>query len=487
MFFHKDSVFYKVPNNRIISLQKSWHFTQEGRRYQTASYLYKSVTVCTFCSQFFNVSEMEIENHEADEKMSPTDFTEKQVLNVSTKVSRSDISSGCRVYHSSTIDDKFADNAVNQPYTLASKTRREADPWWEIDLGRKYNVHSISFLISTGIKQDLGLHIIVLEKPYGFDDPFLESITKKAIVFKEVKLPQSTTTKMEEVSWDLPNDTQCVAIRIQLRGIHSLSLQKFQALQGDNLVDLSTDDQNLNEDSFVSLGPKDLKGYLAEMMTAEKKKQRIYERFPSTSQSGFNVSEVNNLSSAVSRKYSEIEAWKSRVLEHSVLFSPNEIQHMFHVIFKYTADTNSKKNHHQAINEAELMTTGLIQHYPRCDLLELHTRIRSVIRWYQTRTHLKLLGSLASCSAFEPFAIDASDHLYRLLSSFKRVEYYWNKLEEREHNAKKQLNNIVKTTVAETRGCSWSQFLIIMNLFCTAQPLKIPKSAFNINEERVNC
>jgi len=66
------------------------------------------------------------------------------------------------------------------------------------------------------------------------------------------------------------------------------------------------------------------------------------------------------------------------------------------------------------------------------------------------------------------------------------VEYYWNKLEEREFSAKKQLSNIVKTTVAETRGCSWSQFLIIMNLFCTAQPLKIPQSAFNINEERVN-
>ena len=90
MNFHKDSVFYKVANNRIISLQKSWNFTQIGRRYQTASYLYKSVTVCTFCSQFFYFSPEEIEsfhqNSEQDEKHSSTDIVEKQILNVSTSV-----------------------------------------------------------------------------------------------------------------------------------------------------------------------------------------------------------------------------------------------------------------------------------------------------------------------------------------------------------------------------------------------------------------
>ena len=90
MNFHKDSVFYKVANNRIISLQKSWNFTQIGRRYQTASYLYKSVTVCTFCSQFFYFSPEEVEafkqNSEQDEKHSSTDIVEKQILNVSTIV-----------------------------------------------------------------------------------------------------------------------------------------------------------------------------------------------------------------------------------------------------------------------------------------------------------------------------------------------------------------------------------------------------------------
>lgn len=258
MYFHKDSVFYKVPNNRIISLQKSWHFTQIGRRYQTASFLYKSVTVCTFCSQFFHASpdEIELENHRSEEKLSSTDYTEKQILNVSTTLQRSDIAVGHKVYQSSELDSKSAANAIIPPYDTASKTRREVDPWWEMDLGRGYRVHSISFLIATGIKQDLGLHIILLDRPYGFDDPFLDNIIKKAVIFKEYPIPQSAHNRMEEVTWVLPNDTQCEAIRIQLKGIHSLSVQKFQVFQGDNMVDLSNEAplSDLRENSFLTLG-----------------------------------------------------------------------------------------------------------------------------------------------------------------------------------------------------------------------------------------
>ena len=91
--------------------------------------------------------------------------------------------------------------------------------------------------------------------------------------------------------------------------------------------------------------------------------------------------------------------------------------------------------------------------------------------------------------SFEPFSKDPTNYLYGLLSCFKRMDYYWNKKEEVEKAntaMKKRVSNLVRTTVAESRGCSWPQFIIIMSLFCSGQPLKIPKMAFNIDEERVS-
>ena len=58
----------------------------------------------------------------------------------------------------------------------------------------------------------------------------------------------------------LPTDMQCTGVRIQLKGIHFLSVQKFQAFQGDNLVDLSSEENNglqeLRENSLISVGEK---------------------------------------------------------------------------------------------------------------------------------------------------------------------------------------------------------------------------------------
>lgn len=100
-------------------------------------------------------------------------------------------------------------------------------------------------------------------------------------------------------------------------------------------------------------------------------------------------------------------------------------------------------------------------------------------------THVEILNF----PSFEPFAKDPTNFLYGLLSCFKRMDYYWNKKEELEKanaSQKKRVSNLVRTTVAESRGCSWAQFIIIMSLFCSGQPLKIPRLAFNIDEDRVS-
>ncbi len=92
---------------------------------------------------------------------------------------RSSISDDQRAYQSSVVDDLTAHYPVSSatpPYTNPhglAKTRREADPWWELDLGRPQHLHSLSFRVSSGIQQRLLLYVMLLPAPLGFEDPFL--------------------------------------------------------------------------------------------------------------------------------------------------------------------------------------------------------------------------------------------------------------------------------------------------------------------------
>jgi hypothetical protein len=47
-------------------------------------------------------------------------------------------------------------------------------------------------------------------------------------------------------------------------------------------------------------------------------------------------------------------------------------------------------------------------------------------------------------------------------------------------------NSFRGTKASEARGCSWSQFLIIVNLFCNDQTHLIPSVAFNIDDEQTH-
>lgn len=54
LHFARPSMTCKVPNHRIIEKEREWGVYREGRRYQSASFLYAIVTVCKFCSQLFS-------------------------------------------------------------------------------------------------------------------------------------------------------------------------------------------------------------------------------------------------------------------------------------------------------------------------------------------------------------------------------------------------------------------------------------------------
>lgn len=170
MWFDRKSVIYKVPNHRILELRKSWNFVQTGRRYASASYLYGNSLVCCFCSQFLSSSS---DNDQVIIIYSYILLYFLYFLNLlqkspsivlpgpkttqlyQTPITRKNISLGCKTYQSSEVDSHNSSNAINPPYVIGSKTRREADPWWEVDLGKTIHVHSISITIKGPTQQNV--------------------------------------------------------------------------------------------------------------------------------------------------------------------------------------------------------------------------------------------------------------------------------------------------------------------------------------------
>ena len=54
MYFHSDTMDYKVPQHRIIDFLKASNYDgMVGRRYQCSSFLYTLTRVCTMCTQHF--------------------------------------------------------------------------------------------------------------------------------------------------------------------------------------------------------------------------------------------------------------------------------------------------------------------------------------------------------------------------------------------------------------------------------------------------
>lgn len=481
MFFHRNSVNYKVPNRRIFALERKWNVKREGRRYTNAAFLYKMVDVCCFCSQFFKIMPEDLPV--LDPKEPPP---KPMKLDIKTMVERTDIAHGQRAYQSSSVDGRTADMAVQQPYEKCARTRREVDPWWEVDFSRSYHVHSLSFLISTGKHQKLRASVFLLDKPYGFEDPFIDGIKNKASASITEIIPESDQSVMKRISWEFPENTTCFAIRVQLQGIHSLCIQEFKVLQGDNLVPTSEDDFVMTMVSYSSLSPTAVRAGYLEMMSPEEKKELIKENDPyihADEKLKAKHITVGMLALQIKRKKNRIRQWKEKVRGIAALFPPDEVESLYRVIFKPTLEAKPSLRDTSTINEQELLDGALVQHYPRADLGELQTRLRSVVRWIQTRSHLKLLGALANSHNFDIVANDPNEHVQKLQSAFKKVELTWAKLELQEERMKDNAKDLgfVGTKVSEARGCSWSQFLIVISLFCTLKCKQIPETAFYLD------
>eukprot|EP01040_Poterioochromonas_malhamensis_P004383 gene4383-4699_t len=531
LHFSCETVTYKVPIHRIMELKKIWDEKSkkaekyEGRRYNFPSYLYTTTSVCLFCSQFFSTMPEERQPVPPKADLSVLNKVEPgPKLEITTELQRTNIAERKKAYQSTEVDYKYAEYAVSPPYNDMTRTAREVDPWWEVDLGRKYSLESITFEILVGIRQTIDVYVFLLDKPIGFENPFLDKMLQQSYTRYRVTFKGKDHPITKDIYWKLPTNTVTYAIRIQLKGIQTLSIRKFVALQGSELYLPTEEDLTIAQESYAALRPEVIEATLKEKHSLEMKALIESGEFAeminnsehslSHNHSHDKIDAVGNLKNVIKDRYIMIAEWKEKVLAASSIFTPEEISSLYRVIFRYASDLNlhNKENN---LTEHDLLTTGLTLFYPRCDLFELHSRIRSILYWIQTRSHLKTLGPLLNCNTLNTIANNSHEPLFRLMTIFKRIHYYWQKKEEKEKQH--QLINeqssaayqnspllqsllyldmpslstlnpqgLIQPKVSEFQGCSWSQFLIIMNAFVTNQCDNIPYTAFNIDHPKPN-
>ena len=76
-------------------------------------------------------------------------------------------------------------------------------------------------------------------------------------------------------------------------------------------------------------GPRELRAYLADMVSPEKKKQMVEEKSWRPPKRTFDEKKVFALSETINANHDKFEAWRNRVLEHASIFTTTEIQVIF--------------------------------------------------------------------------------------------------------------------------------------------------------------
>jgi hypothetical protein len=183
MWFEKSSVTYEVSNHRLLALRRKWKNLKDGRRYKCASYVYGFVYVCVFCSQLFDEGYDVSQGSQTVEEVFIRE-AEKEPI-VKTALLRMNIAQNKKTYMSSIVDGMAADRAVSSSFSTGCKSRREADPWWEVDLLSTHHIDFIEFVINGGLQTEIPVTALLLKKPIGFENPFLDSVKREAVTSVE--------------------------------------------------------------------------------------------------------------------------------------------------------------------------------------------------------------------------------------------------------------------------------------------------------------
>ena len=458
-----------------------------------------------------------------------------------TNISRTDIAEGKKTYQSNEVDNHGSHLAVMAPYDLGSKTRREADPWWEIDLGMSYHLSSVSLTIKSGVQQALEVNIILFDGPVGFENPFLDSMKDICVDMYTIVLPATSRPRKELVEWNMSGNLVGGALRVQLRGLHTLHLYRFQAYQGDEIHpdSLEREDERDFMKSQLSLEIGE-EGFDTLMAAEDKRrfnsyasyhpdtfkntqvyKQRMTRSFAKSSDSSGRKkgsmrervdSSVANLNAKYQGRHMHINDWIDRAKEASQYFTTEELivarDMIFNSAMASVADEEKKKKgdetpgfsrrnssffkrmpsmatgrseYNNAVRAQDMYGAALVELYPRIPLEAVAKALRRCAGQVQGRDQKGEIGLMQHSPRF--LFLTASD-IY-VIDRFEIV-------------AKAIKEALVRRSKfsSPTRGASfisqpspgdmkfeteisWSQFVLLLYCLSIGSPDDVPLLAFN--------
>lgn len=252
MFFGKESMKGVISMKSVMELQASWGLEHKSKRYDAASFLYKKVPLCRFCTQQFSTSVRQKRKLKANQRRDPTQL-DKDVGNQITILSNirlatliharelseikdRNLAVGGIAAQSSTVDGKLPTSAISgklgaAPAEECTRTRREFEAWWEVTLDTTYPVKAIVIYTRkdpTGSKQASyklpPFWVFLTKSPMG---------TKRLPEVKRLAIAAACVyTDDEKVVWKLPPNSEGMNVRVQVEGIKSLQLAQVEILKG---------------------------------------------------------------------------------------------------------------------------------------------------------------------------------------------------------------------------------------------------------------
>jgi len=425
MWFGKSSVSYEVSNHRLIALRKKWKSLKDGRRYECASYVYGLVYVCVFCAQLFD------EGYDVKQSVEEVLLkeAEKETI-IKTTLLRMNIAQNKKVYMSSVVDGMSADRAVASKVTTGSKSRREADPWWEIDLLSTHHIESVEFVINGGLQIEIPVAVLLLKRPVGFENPFLDSVKRDAVATVDYVLPSSRTIVPHTYKWTLPAKSYGRALRIQLKALYKLHILSVYIAQGDDFVPTTATDVEISKVSTAMAPPE----FFKEAHRDFEKDMHVRPKTTSTTQKPSHSGErekremnILSLTKKMKFTYKELGKWKRMITEAADFFSLEELTTLRELVFLEACNSVGERKEDGGLDAHRTSPTGsrantpafenirsadiLSAPTPRCNFQEMQKRIRQILLWVNTGQQKKKLGSIYNSEYIRAVADDSESTL----------------------------------------------------------------------------
>ena len=258
MYFDKSSMTGVISMKSVMELQRNWGVAHDSKRYNAASFIYNKCKLCCFCSQMFdtrsrlarkfgsshlNLNEAAKGYHFTikDDVIAQATLQEKALEEMKER----NLAVTGNASQSSTVDGKLATMAISgtlaaQPVEMCTRTRREFESWWEVELDCAYPVKAIHVYNRKNAGRAYKaapFWVFLTSEP--LTSARLSDSKRKAIRAALV------STDDEKVVWKLPQNSVGSCVRVQCEGIKSLQLAQVEIVKGGVDVANKADDAAL--------------------------------------------------------------------------------------------------------------------------------------------------------------------------------------------------------------------------------------------------